>query len=180
MAAKKKAMPKGRIDGYNYDSDMSFQDAVEMNFKQPARKMAELPQAQVNAFEEATGMPFTNVPKARVVTGDELAMAEAPMQEKEDYAKLAADKQATRGQIEAFDESADAAAMAAPRAKVVSPTEDPKLMSVFKTTMGSEFDPKSKSDMRRLEELRSFMSSKPELEGMSANKIALAFYRKGK
>jgi hypothetical protein len=64
------------------------------------------------------------------------------------------------------------------RAEVVSPDEDAQLMSVYKIAMGSDFDPNSKSDARKLDELRSFMASKPDLQGMSANKIALAFYRR--
>ena len=64
------------------------------------------------------------------------------------------------------------------RAEVVSPDEDAQLMSVYKVAMGSDFDPNSKADQRKLDELRSFMASKPDLQGMSANKIALAFYRR--
>lgn len=64
------------------------------------------------------------------------------------------------------------------RAKAVAPVDDKMLMGVFKTTMGSDFDPNSKADKRKLDELRSFMASKPDLQGMSANKIALAFYRR--
>lgn len=175
-------MPKGQIDGYNYDSDMSFGGAVEARLQRPQEPAPDerpmLGREQINAFEYATGQPFTGVPNARVVTGDELAAAEAPMQEKEDYAKLAANKQATKGQIEAFDKGAKAARDNAPRAKVVSPQEDGRLMSIFRTTMGAEFDPKSKMDKRRLEELRSFVASKPDMASMSPTKIALAFYNR--
>ena len=191
MAAKSKKTPYGAFSMGMFSPDKSFSDSVEERIRQaeqagPPRsamnsspRRPSLPQEQINAFEEATGMPFTNVPKARVVTGAELdqAMEEEGMPA-EDFAALAKNKQLTRGQDKAFEEGAMATLAAAPRAKVVSPADDKMLMGVFKTAMGSDFDPNSKSDARKLDELRSFMASKPDLQGMSANKIALAFYRR--
>jgi len=183
MAAKSKKTPYGAFSMGMFPADKSFSDSVEERIRQaeaaPAARRPSLPQEQINAFEEATGMPFTNVPKARVVTGAELdqAMEEEGMPP-EDFAALAKKKQLTRGQDKAFEEGAVAALAAAPKAKVVGPVEDARLMSVYKTTMGSDFDPNSKADKRKLDELRSFMASKPDLQDMSANKIALAFYRR--
>ena len=191
MAAKSKKTPYGAFSMGMFSPDKSFSDSVEERIRQaeqagPPRsamnsspRRPSLPQEQINAFEEGTGMPFTNVPKARVVRGEELDQAlEEEGMPAENPAELLKNKQLTRGQAKAFDEGAMATLAAAPRAKVVSPTEDAQLMNVYKTTMGSDFDPNSKADKRKLDELRSFMASKPDLQGMSANKIALAFYRR--
>lgn len=184
MAAKSKKTPYGAFSMGMFSPDKSFSDSVEERIRQaeqagPPRsamnsspRRPSLPQEQINAFEEATGMPFTNVPKARVVRGEELDQAlEEEGMPAENPAELLKNKQLTRGQAKAFDEGAM-------RAKAAPPADDKMLMGVFKTTMGSDFDPNSKSDVRKLDELRSFMASKPDLQGMSANKIALAFYRR--
>lgn len=184
MAAKSKKTPYGAFSMGMFSPDKSFADSVEERIRQaeqagPPRsamnsspRRPSLPQEQINAFEEATGMPFTNVPKARVVRGEELDQAlEEEGMPAENPAELLKNKQLTRGQAKAFDEGAM-------RAKAAPSADDKMLMGVFKTTMGSDFDPNSKSDVRKLDELRSFMASKPDLQGMSANKIALAFYRR--
>lgn len=70
----------------------------------------------------------------------------------------------------------------APKATVVSeqPTAEvpeDRLMGLFRKTMGSEFDPKSRMDRSKLDDLRSFVSSNPDALNKSDTKIALDYYR---
>ncbi len=57
---------------------------------------------------------------------------------------------------------------------------DGRLMRLFQSVSGAEFDPNSEADMARMSQLRMFLEENPDMADMSDNKIALAFYRKGK
>lgn len=55
--------------------------------------------------------------------------------------------------------------------------DDNRLMGLFSKTMGTEFDPKSRLDRSKLDELRGFVESNPDMLGKSDTKIALDYYR---
>jgi hypothetical protein len=70
---------------------------------------------------------------------------------------------------------APAMAEEAPVAKPV--IDENRLMGLFRKTTGTAFDPQSKVDRARLEELTSFIEQDPERLNKSDTKIALDFYR---
>jgi hypothetical protein len=78
--------------------------------------------------------------------------------------------------------AAPAAPAAAPAMAEEIPVAKPvidenRLMGLFRKTTGTAFDPKSKMDRARLEELTSFIEQDPERLNKSDTKIALDFYR---
>jgi hypothetical protein len=66
---------------------------------------------------------------------------------------------------------------APPKATPVADVDDDRLMGLFRKATGTAFDPNSRLDKSRLGELRSLISSRPELLGQSDTKIALEWYR---
>jgi len=55
--------------------------------------------------------------------------------------------------------------------------DEGRMAALFRTTTGTSFNPKSKADMGRMEQLRSFVEEDPDKLNKSDTKIALDFYR---
>jgi hypothetical protein len=51
------------------------------------------------------------------------------------------------------------------------------MSALFRKTMGTAFDPKSKMDIGKMNQLREFVGSNPDLLSKSDTKIALDYYR---
>jgi hypothetical protein len=64
---------------------------------------------------------------------------------------------------------------APPKAQPV--VSEDRLSSLFKTSTGTPFNPKSKADAGRMEQLRSFVESNPDILNKSDTGVSLAFYR---
>jgi len=72
----------------------------------------------------------------------------------------------------------------APKAIIVDESEtqapeisEDRMSALFRKTMGTAFDPKSKMDIGKMNQLREFVSGNPDLLNKSDTKIALDFYR---
>lgn len=81
-----------------------------------------------------------------------------------------------------FRDGVEVAATAPPTAVAESPAAAPELPedrmnALFRKTMGTAFDPKSKMDAGKMQQLRAFVSSNPDALNKSDTKIALDFYR---
>jgi hypothetical protein len=55
--------------------------------------------------------------------------------------------------------------------------DEGRMAALFRTTTGTSFNPESKADMGRMQQLRDFVSQDPSLLDKSDSKIALDFYR---
>jgi hypothetical protein len=55
--------------------------------------------------------------------------------------------------------------------------DEGRMAALFRTTTGTSFNPKSKADMGRMQQLRDFVGKDPEMLNKSNSKIALDFYR---
>jgi len=55
--------------------------------------------------------------------------------------------------------------------------DEGRMAALFRTTTGTSFNPKSKADMGRMDQLRSFVEEDPDKLNKSDTKIALDFYR---
>ena len=72
----------------------------------------------------------------------------------------------------------------APKAIIVDESEtqapeisEDRMSALFRKTMGTAFDPKSKMDIGKMNQLREFVGSNPDLLSKSDTKIALDYYR---
>jgi hypothetical protein len=70
----------------------------------------------------------------------------------------------------------------APREMPASPAAAPeisedRMSALFRKTMGTAFDPKSKMDAGKMQQLRDFVSNNPDALNKSDTKIALDYYR---
>lgn len=65
---------------------------------------------------------------------------------------------------------------ATPKPAAAELPED-RMNALFRKTMGTSFDPKSKMDIGKMQQLRAFVSSNPDVLNKSDTKIALDFYR---
>jgi hypothetical protein len=72
----------------------------------------------------------------------------------------------------------------APKAIIVDESEmqapeisEDRMSALFRKTMGTAFDPKSKMDASKMNQLREFVGSNPDLLNKSDTKIALDYYR---
>ena len=72
----------------------------------------------------------------------------------------------------------------APKAIIVDESEtqapeisEDRMSALFRKTMGTAFDPKSKMDASKMNQLREFVSGNPDLLNKSDTKIALDYYR---
>jgi hypothetical protein len=72
----------------------------------------------------------------------------------------------------------------APKAIIVDESEtqapeisEDRMSALFRKTMGTAFDPKSKMDASKMNQLREFVGSNPDLLDKSDTKIALDYYR---
>jgi hypothetical protein len=66
---------------------------------------------------------------------------------------------------------------AAPKAEVVSEDYEDQAIALFKNTHGTSFDPKSRTDRGKLENMKSMLAERGGLGEMSPNQFALQFYR---
>jgi hypothetical protein len=55
--------------------------------------------------------------------------------------------------------------------------DEGRMAALFRTTTGTSFNPKSKADMGRMQQLRDFVDKDPDMLNKSNTKIALDFYR---
>jgi hypothetical protein len=67
----------------------------------------------------------------------------------------------------------------APKAAPAAAPEisEDRMSALFRKTMGTAFDPKSKMDIGKMNQLREFVSGNPDLLNKSDTKIALDYYR---
>jgi len=67
----------------------------------------------------------------------------------------------------------------APKAAPAAAPEisEDRMSALFRKTMGTAFDPKSKMDAGKMQQLREFVSGNPDLLSKSDTKIALDYYR---
>ena len=72
----------------------------------------------------------------------------------------------------------------APKAIIVDESEtqapeisEDRMSALFRKTMGTAFDPKSKMDIGKMKQLRDFVGGNPDLLSKSDTKIALDYYR---
>jgi hypothetical protein len=72
-----------------------------------------------------------------------------------------------------------AAPAAAPKAAPAAAPEisEDRMSALFRKTMGTAFDPKSKMDIGKMNQLREFVGGNPDLLNKSDTKIALDYYR---
>ncbi|MFN4909435.1 MAG: hypothetical protein ACK5H0_10440 [Bacteroidota bacterium] len=105
------------------------------------------------------------------------ALSEAPPVQPAETAPRTADVEAAYKEIEAGN---------VPKAipvdeETLEPTkpqvDEGRLKSLFKTSTGTTFNPKSKADAGRMAQLRSFVESNPEVLNKSDVGASLAFYR---
>ncbi len=80
---------------------------------------------------------------------------------------------------EYYDTPAGEAKIAAapPKAEVVSEGYEDQAIALFKNTHGTSFDPKSRTDRGKLENMKSMLAERGGLGEMSPNQFALQFYR---
>ena len=68
-----------------------------------------------------------------------------------------------------------------PKASPVDPTEDPRMMSLFKKATGTSFDPNSKRDIQALSEIQTVLNDISEKgdnwADMSDTQLALKWYQ---
>lgn len=77
-----------------------------------------------------------------------------------------------------FTPVADTETPAAFTEEIEKPTvSEDRMMSLFKTSTGTRFNPKSKADAGRMAQLRSFVESNPDVLNKSDVGASLAFYR---
>jgi hypothetical protein len=67
----------------------------------------------------------------------------------------------------------------APKAAPAAAPEisEDRMSALFRKTMGTSFDPKSKMDIGKMNQLREFVGGNPDLLNKSDTKIALDYYR---
>lgn len=103
------------------------------------------------------------------------ALTEAPPVQPAETAPRTADVEAAYKEIEAGN---------VPKAIPVNESEvaamelpEDRMSALFRKTMGTSFDPKSKMDASKMNQLREFVGSNPDLLNKSDTKIALDYYR---
>jgi hypothetical protein len=91
-----------------------------------------------------------------------------------------------KGNALSFEPVADERPATAPMGNVSTEIGAPKaapeisedrMSALFRKTMGAAFDPKSKMDIVKMNQLREFVGSNPDLLNKSDTKIALDYYR---
>jgi hypothetical protein len=69
------------------------------------------------------------------------------------------------------------AARPAPAPAAAAEPDEAEMQRLFKVTMGTSFDPKSRMDRGKMEQMKQFFAEQGGLKGRTANRFALDYYK---
>lgn len=105
------------------------------------------------------------------------ALVEAPDVQPAETAPRTADVEAAYKEIEAGNVPKGIPVDEETLEPIKPQLDEGRMAALFRTTTGTSFNPKSKADMGRMQQLRDFVGQDPDMLNKSNTKIALDFYR---
>jgi hypothetical protein len=181
-SAAKLAAPavKSAVEFLGRESSQPVRNRAEAATYMKNRQMApatSTPESPVPATAPATApAPEPTKVSAPTIGRSEAAIAE--MESAQNKSSTAFTDAPTIGRSEAAIaemESAQNKSVKPPKAE--AELDENRMNALFRKTMGTAFDPKSKMDAGKMQQLRDFVSNNPDALNKSDTKIALDYYR---